>query len=135
MRGLTLVPVMWPKFGFGTQTKMGCPGWPASGFTPIEPALRSLGLANCGVLKALKNSVRKSRLNFSFQKGRVVRFKMAKSKLSCAGPRTAPTGRSPKSVPPSTVITFGPVRQLGLNQPSRRLVTEPEDVTCPALQL
>src|SRR5215471_14520956 len=108
IRGLTLVEVIWPNVWLGTQSVA-----PVDGSCATEPAFRS-GLANWGVLKALKNSVRKSSVNFSFHQGRGVRFRIATSRLFCAGPRTAPTGKLPKSVPPSAVITGGAVRQLGL---------------------
>src|SRR3974390_3018575 len=107
IRGLTLVEVIWPNDALGTQIVA-----PVDGSCATEPAFK-FGFANWGVLKALKNSVRKSSVNFSFHHGRGVRLRIARSRLFCAGPRTAPTGKFPKPVPPSTVITGGAVRQLG----------------------
>src|SRR5215813_4677776 len=65
-----------------------------------------LGLLNCVVLKALKNSARNSRLAPSRNGLRGVRLMSAMSKFLWSGPKTMPTPLLPKAVArPSSPIT------------------------------
>ena len=91
------------------------------------PAFKLLGFANCAVLKALKNSARKSRPKRSVSR---VCFITTMSKLRWSGPRTAPTPIFPNAVPPSVVMTGGLVMQLMFRKLSIRSVTEPGVASC-----
>src|SRR6185369_9127512 len=81
--GLTDVLVIWPK-------------------AADDPLV--LGLLNCGVLKALKNSVRNSTFAPSRNQLIAVRLMTAMSELFWPGPTMMPTPLFPKLVPPPASI-------------------------------
>src|SRR5439155_26661100 len=96
IRELTEVDWIWPK---------------------LEELASVKGLANCDVLKALNNSVRNSRLEFSPSHPTLVFLIGAISKFRWSGPSTIPTPLFPKSVPmPSAPIhrngTLGPTHAV-----------------------
>src|SRR5262249_6457768 len=80
------------------------------------------GLLNCVVLKALKNSVRNSRLAPSRSRVSGVRLISAMSKFLWSGPKTTPTPLLPKFVAtPSLPITGQMAALFGFAGLARRI--------------
>src|SRR5262245_9697468 len=115
IRGLTAVDEITPKFAAETLV---------------------LGLLNCVVLKALKNSERNSRLALSPSALSDVRLMSVRSKFLWSGPKTVPTPLFPKAVASPSSPTTGQAprpcalsrMQLLLKYLPSLLFTEPEVV-------
>src|SRR5215467_14157179 len=86
MRGLTEVDEIMPK---------------------VEDVTLVLGLPNCDVLKALKNSVRNSTLAFSRSRLTGVCLMIARSKFRWSGPKAMPTPLLPNAVARPSAPTIG----------------------------
>src|ERR1700679_2619160 len=114
--GFTLVARICPNVGSGVKDP-----------ETAVPALKLFGLANCGVLNALKNSARKSKPKRSVNR---VLFIATISKLRWSGPLTDPTPIFPNAVPPSAVITGGLAIQATFKKSLRRLSTDPDVFSC-----
>src|SRR6516164_10913023 len=103
------------------------------GFTAVLPMTPNVGeekllsgFANCGWLKALKNSARNWMVLFSCGQTSATTFDAPRSTFACPGPSTIPVPLSPKVVPiPSAPITGGVVKQAVLKYPSNLLVSDP----------
>src|SRR5580698_7541142 len=87
------------------------------------PALRSVtGRPKFGVLNRLKNSAR----NWILLRSVIEKLRITeKSRFLWFGPRRIPTPQLPNPVP--SPIAGGVVNAARLNQPFRRLITEPDD--------
>src|SRR5262252_8513443 len=67
------------------------------------------GLPNCGVLNALKNSERNSKLAFSRKRRSDVLLMIAMSELFWPGPKAMPTPLLPKPVATPSLPTMGQI--------------------------